>query len=381
MKRTIHVFYDNNLHTLNWLRTLVVLKKEFKEADVNLIVKGFTVPVPYMHRLVKIFTTKEQYIHLFSKHNYDIVMLAYHKSRPGLAHLKKEEQIEVLQVLRKHCNRIIWLDVSDSVGTSQFHVLPYVDKYLKKQLFKDKSMYLNSYYGGKYHEDYYHKNYCSFPDTKKGYSNPIDPKYYDKLGLSWNIGLGDIPTMYYSNPYQWLSAINRFVPINYYEPIIDRKYDVHFRGSLRNNGADFQRKLVKDLLEKRTDLKQPDTMDNLPWQDYMKEMSNYKSVISPYGWGEICYRDFECFITGATLIKPDMSFMETYPNWFIKNETYISVDWDFKELDKILENLKSVDWQYEFQKVALNGQNMHKEYFKSKKKRVEFVEHILNEIL
>ena len=30
-------------------------------------------------------------------------------------------------------------------------------------------------------------------------------------------------------------------------------------------------------------------------------------MLSPFGWGEICYRDFEAALNGMLLIKPDMN--------------------------------------------------------------------------
>ena len=31
--------------------------------------------------------------------------------------------------------------------------------------------------------------------------------------------------------------------------------------------------------------------------------------MSPFGFGEICYRDFEAMLNGACLIKPDVSHL------------------------------------------------------------------------
>ena len=40
-----------------------------------------------------------------------------------------------------------------------------------------------------------------------------------------------------------------------------------------------------------------------------------KVVISAFGLGEIILKDFETFLTGGMLMKPDMSHMETWPNF------------------------------------------------------------------
>ena len=40
-------------------------------------------------------------------------------------------------------------------------------------------------------------------------------------------------------------------------------------------------------------------------------------MVSPFGFGEITLKDFETFLSGSVLVKPNMSHMETYPNFYI----------------------------------------------------------------
>jgi hypothetical protein len=59
-------------------------------------------------------------------------------------------------------------------------------------------------------------------------------------------------------------------------------------------------------------------------------------VLSPFGWGEVCFRDFEAIISGALLLKPDMSHLRTWPDVYVPNETYIPLAWDGQDLrDKV----------------------------------------------
>ena len=46
-------------------------------------------------------------------------------------------------------------------------------------------------------------------------------------------------------------------------------------------------------------------------------MYKYSSFISPFGWGEICFRDFESIILGKLLIKPNCDHI-TLGQIFIK---------------------------------------------------------------
>ena len=73
--------------------------------------------------------------------------------------------------------------------------------------------------------------------------------------------------------------------------------------------------------------------------EYLNKLRNSKAVLSCFGWGEICYRDWESVINRIPLIKPDMSDIITWPNIYLKNESYYSVKWDFSDLEEALENI------------------------------------------
>jgi|TARA_R100000030_G_scaffold100338_2_gene93139 hypothetical protein len=98
----------------------------------------------------------------------------------------------------------------------------------------------------------------------------------------------------------------------------------------------------------------------LPKEEYLKELWQSKIALSPFGQGEICYRDFELMQFGTLMVKPDMSGINTFPNPYIENETYVAVKPDWSDImniiEKILDNYK--DYQYipirfreEFKKV------------------------------
>ena len=64
-------------------------------------------------------------------------------------------------------------------------------------------------------------------------------------------------------------------------------------------------------------------------------------ALSPFGFGEICYRDFEIFLAGAALAKPSMEHLSTYPDFFKVDTTYISFAWDFSDLDQRIDTFLS----------------------------------------
>jgi hypothetical protein len=68
----------------------------------------------------------------------------------------------------------------------------------------------------------------------------------------------------------------------------------------------------------------------VPRHRFFDELRKSKIVFSPFGYGEVCWRDYEAFATGALLLKPTMSHVETFSEDFIKDQTYIELSWDLK---------------------------------------------------
>ncbi len=84
------------------------------------------------------------------------------------------------------------------------------------------------------------------------------------------------------------------------------------------------------------------------FQSFVSIMKRSKIGLSPFGMGELCYRDIELIQHGCLLIKPDMSKVITEPNFFTPMETYVPVKIDWSDLnetiEKVLANYK--DYQY-----------------------------------
>jgi hypothetical protein len=65
-----------------------------------------------------------------------------------------------------------------------------------------------------------------------------------------------------------------------------------------------------------------------------------KAVLSPWGWGEACHRDFEALSFGAVLVKPDWSFVESFPDISSKEAPYIPCRVDFSDVPDIVNNMR-----------------------------------------
>jgi hypothetical protein len=113
--------------------------------------------------------------------------------------------------------------------------------------------------------------------------------------------------------------------------IIDNSDILNTMGRITNNGysqsVGFQRQLItKELNSRNIETKK------INYSSYLSEMPKYSSFISPFGWGEICFRDFESIILGKLLIKPNCDHIVTWPDIYQDN-MYVSIDWDASNLD------------------------------------------------
>ena len=74
-------------------------------------------------------------------------------------------------------------------------------------------------------------------------------------------------------------------------------------------------------------------------QQFVEIMKRSKLGISPFGMGELCYRDLELIQWGCLLIKPNMEKVITEPDFFKPMQTYIPVKPDWSDLNKVIEEV------------------------------------------
>lgn len=377
--RNIYIIDDNGNYTMHWLMGLLWAEKEFKE-------KGYTISFHNGTTLISRRLAKKQFLLCDlericeSPKEYDIILLAFHWVRKFFDS-PDDEIIRVLVKLKKKCSMLVWLDTADSTGTPKFQFLPYVDFYLKKQLLKERTRYFGPIWGGKVHVEYYH-NLLGIDDPEvhknESFSPIINEEDLQKVGISWNVGAGNfakgnIMTQIF-HPHDYTKSYTFINPDN------KKYYDIHFRGSAWSPLAGYQRREVIERLKNANDLSCPDTTKRVPIKEYNKELMNSRTVCSPFGWGEICRRDFETFIYGGALIKPDMSHIDTFPQWYIPEETYLPIRWDFSNFDELIENLKDSNKDEYFKFIAHKGQDTFKSMMTTKHGKEAFVNHLLKQL-
>jgi hypothetical protein len=265
----------------------------------------------------------------------------------------REELINCLVTLKRSVNKLIWFDATDSSGTSDFDLIPYVDVFLKKQVLKD----INGYTG---QNGTTNLRVWLDPDSSQIQFTPCSKDMLNKIKVGWNLAYFDYRN-YSSRLKLLLSNVLGywFRPIAFSEVGQKRLLDLTFRGTVKyddENHISFQRNKVLTML---SDWKFKMAFgETVPRAIYLKELATSKVSISPFGWGEICYRDFETFICGSLLIKPSMSHVHTFPNLFIENETFIPVHWF---LDDLPEKIETVISNYkDYKHIAVQGQEEYR---------------------
>jgi hypothetical protein len=177
-----------------------------------------------------------------------------------------------------------------------------------------------------------------------------------KIKLGWNIIHSD------NRVFRGIERIISnyiFAAPKMYSPSISRRLDFSLRGSFDYGGSNpsisTQRNKVITVLKELTKYNSVVSGERVDKPAFMKELSESKVCVSPFGWGEVCYRDFELFIAGTLMIKPSLNHLITFPDVFIENETYIPVSWEMNDLKQKLEEV--IDNYQNYINIAKNGQN------------------------
>ena len=197
----------------------------------------------------------------------------------------------------------------------------------------------------------------------------ISSLQWDKIKLTgWNLG-------------QLLPEYRNFQPIN---PNKTLDISAIFRGNHDYNedhtsqNNHFYQNHRSGLWEKLEILKDNYSMvcNKLPKLEYLQSLWNSKVAFSPFGMGEICFRDFECMQLGTIFIKPNQDLVHTIPNIYEDGKTYIGCKYDWSDLeekvDYIISNFQELNEKinleirkkfiegYDYDKLCLHWYNIFK---------------------
>jgi hypothetical protein len=259
-----------------------------------------------------------------------------------------EHDMTILRKLRDKYETVIFLNGKPEAGPNRLDALPFVDRFFDKSFFSNYDHYKEALYGKNLFADYYHKKYDVTDSQAYIFKKHIDEADIKRIELSWNIGVGvyprwnfrqrigaavaragfpDIgclfktawrPPLDFSSSKRSIPVHTRFVPVPCPSITYQRTLFLEKIKTFEGNGGKRHRSLF---------LTGP-----APQKRYYHELALSKIVLSPFGWGEVCHRDFEAIMAGALLLKPDMSHLKTYPDVYLPNETYVPLAWDGGDL-------------------------------------------------
>ena len=268
----------------------------------------------------------------------------------------EETEFTLLKKLRDKYKTILFFCGQPEAGNNRMDILPFVDRLFYKSIFTSRDNYRKKLYGKNLFADYYHRNYGVTDDPEYINKYVVTKEESGKPELSWNIGVGTYPRWHWP---QRLGTITARAGLPGLGKLIGGKPlsraacpgSVSSKGPADFSGANrgiavharidpvtcpsisYQRRLFIKLIAELPVHKQKLFLTGMADQKlYYRELYNSKIVLSPFGWGEVCFRDFEAILAGALLFKPDMSHLVTWPNVYIPNETYVPLSWDGSDL-------------------------------------------------
>jgi len=250
--------------------------------------------------------------------------------------------------------RLIMLDSYDPTCSPHLGVLPFVDMYIKKQVLANSADYLSDFRGGHIYADFV-ANHWGFELGDWHFGSKPDPDHLHKLVAGWNLGV--------TPRYQRMLQLSRFSPV----PWRARPIDVHLRvGTLNQPNKpqewyQFSRAKALESVQPLGKQLRLSGSGRVGSRRYFAEMYASKIVFSPFGWGEVCFRDYEAVAAGALLVKPDMSHLTTAPNIFIPHETYIPVRWDLTDVHDVMR--RCLDRPDESARIAANARSVLQSFY------------------
>lgn len=253
-------------------------------------------------------------------------------------------------------SKLVLLDTSDPTCSPHFPVLEHVDVLIKGKILVDREKYNTPYRSGFLYADFVADTWGF--DLEDWFFGSIPPQEHaHKLVQGWNLGI----TPRYVKMLDWTSRVK--VPWGL------RRIDLHQRtGGLGQPGKkqewyQFSRTKALEALKPLESRYRLTSTSRVSVKKYLMELCLSKAVFSPFGWGEVCFRDYEAIACGALLVKPDMSHLVTEPNIYIPHETYVPIAWDYSDAaDQIDEYLSD---PAKSKKIIKNAREALREYYRS----------------
>jgi hypothetical protein len=221
--------------------------------------------------------------------------------------------------------KICFLDYYASCSSPHFGVLPHVDLYLKRQAYRDRSDYLRDYQGGNAFVDHLAREMDYELDGWHFGSRP-DPAHLHKIQPAWNLGVASV----YRNMLKITGAVP--VPWEFRPFALNRRIGL---GLPATRGLAWYHRYRAESVQAVEPLAATERctgLGRLRRAGYLAELTLSKIGFSPFGWGEVCFRDYEIVCSGSLLLKPSMDHLATAPDIYVAGKTYAPVAWDLSDV-------------------------------------------------
>lgn len=215
--------------------------------------------------------------------------------------------------------RLVYLDSFANTDVRLIRHLEGFSLYYKKALFMEPGRFLNPTYG--------HTNLTEYYGRLYGVAQETTDWQVPESTLSW---LRLAPN-FLTDP----TLLRRFLGKAPKTSSSGRDIDLHARlggtsvnswyGAMRRD-AEARALALKGIVVR--------SGTGVSRSDFLSELRRSKLCFSPFGYGELCWRDIEAMAMGAVLVKPDMSHLRTEPDLYRDEETYLAVRWDFADLEE-----------------------------------------------
>ena len=249
---------------------------------------------------------------------------------------------------------LAWYDTTDSAGWLVSGVFPLVRRYFKNQMLRDVRAYTRPLYGRRAYTDFYHRSVGVVDKEPEQNAAIDDVRLLDRLRLGWNSGLADysrwgpLRTRLYAR-----TRISALLARDRSGTPADRRRTMPMSCRMglhyARDTVAYQRRQIAQRLKVES--------GKLGRGAYFSELRNSRLVISAFGLGEITLKDFEVFLTGGLLVKPDMSHLATWPDLYRTSETIATFSWDLSDLEAVIDqHLSAPDRAVE---IAAAGQAVY----------------------
>jgi len=295
-----------------WAYPLLKWHARLKKDGINVVVRSH--PCTSQRRRADIVILTNYYYRFLYPDNKSF----YDRSRPRI--------IEDIKTQRGFGSRIVFYDLTAGVSTRAFWPIRYSDLFLKCQLLRDKKAYTNV--------DKPYRLHPMVPEEEL-VGDVCEPGDLPRLQLGWNLGYSDYRT---TSRWRMRLRYQSFREPRFTLPNVGRPLMTSFRGCASGPGRSVQRHKLVKLLASRDDPHLV-TGELLNYRRYLDELRRCQTVISPFGHGEVCYRDFEAFVVGAALIKPSVEHLTTFPEIYNPGETYLPCRWDLSDVLELLDDI------------------------------------------